>query len=113
MFGNWTFGTLVFTVLVFTVTFKVATHAPGGTRQTGIMNVSSEIWAGPKFSRLMSRPCLVAGSRHSLLDLDQPFCHLGLADFLCGLLSAVGRHHLVRRAENGTDLSVTAVADLP
>lgn len=40
---------------------------------------------------------LTAGSRYSLLDLDQPLRHLGLADFLRGLLSAVGRDHLVKK----------------
>lgn len=85
MFGNWTFGTLVFTVLVFTVTFKVTRHI--GTLRTRADEVSEV--------SLTQALCLVVGSRYSLLDLDQPFCHLGLTDLLCGLLSAVGRNHLV------------------
>lgn len=43
----------------------------------------------------LSRVSSAVGSRHTLLDLDQSFCHLGITDFLCGLLSAVGRNHLV------------------
>lgn len=40
--------------------------------------------------------CDVARPGHTLLDVDQPLCHLGLSAFLCHLLTSVGRHHLVR-----------------
>lgn len=49
-----------------------------------------------KVSCLISHLSLLVGARYSLLDLDQSFCHLGLTDFLCGLLFAVGRNHLVK-----------------
>lgn len=52
------------------------------------MNIASKVF-------YWSLVWLVAGSRYTLLDLDQPFCHLGVAAFLRGLLSAVGRNHLV------------------
>lgn len=88
MFGNWTFGTLVFTVLVFTVTFKVwtQTHTEPHTSEVGGFSEASGLY--------LSFP--TAGTGHPLLDLDQPLCHLGLAHFLCGLLTAVGRNHLVK-----------------
>lgn len=35
------------------------------------------------------------GPRYTLLDLDQPLCNMGLAYLLCGILSTVGRNHLV------------------
>uniref|UniRef100_A0A8C5HUM4 Phospholipid-transporting ATPase n=1 Tax=Gouania willdenowi TaxID=441366 RepID=A0A8C5HUM4_GOUWI len=84
MFGNWTFGTLVFTVLVFTVTFKVQNERV--TQTNAVRGVNSHTCA--------SHLCPAVGSRYSLLDLDQPLCHLGISHLLCGLLSAVGRNHL-------------------
>ena len=44
--------------------------------------------------------CLVVGSGYSLLDVDQPLCHLGLTGLLCGLLSPVGRDYLVQFEKN-------------
>lgn len=37
----------------------------------------------------------IAGIRYSVLDMDEPFCHLGVLDFLCLFLLLLGRHHLV------------------
>lgn len=90
MFGNWTFGTLVFTVLVFTVTLKVRSLLQRPSYRCVVVLVSVN---GCRLHLLI---CAVACLGHTLLDVDQPFCHMGLTAFLCHLLTPVGRHHLVR-----------------
>lgn len=45
---------------------------------------------------LLTPPSLAACAGHTLLDLDKPFCHLGVTALLHRLLPALGRDYLVR-----------------
>lgn len=86
MFGNWTFGTLVFTVMVITVTLKVSDVFQSKTNKP----ISEEAAILIDCSSVMA-----VGARDTLLDVDEPFCHVGIHCFLLHILLVLWRNYMV------------------
>lgn len=61
---------------------------------------------------MFTPPSLVARTGHTLLDLDKPLCHLGVAAVLHRLLPALGRDYLVRTLSPHVALSALLPAQL-
>lgn len=69
-------------------------HAKGNASDTHVL--CCQLVLSTSSSRFSLCLHALACPGHTLLDVDQPLCHMGVTAFLCHLLPPVGRHHLVR-----------------
>ncbi len=70
-------------------------HAKGNASLTYVLCCQLVLTSPAVSSRFSLCLHALACPGHTLLDVDQPLCHMGVTAFLCHLLPPVGRHHLV------------------